>query len=112
MVGRQVGHAANPDTESAESPTISLRAPNHIPQHWKNEHTSTVTAMIFTDDATTLVTGSSDSTIRFPTGMGLAARPPLTSSRLDSIDALALPDGTTNRIVAADIYSVELWTTS
>ena len=96
-----------------EGRIVTVRAPNGYRQPWRTGHLGgVVTAMSFTDDGTTLVTGSDENTVRFlDTGTGTQARPPLQSSYISGIASVALPDGTADRVVIADANpAVEMWT--
>jgi hypothetical protein len=75
----------------------------------KSGHSGSITAMAYTDDGTMLVTASDYSTVRFHAPSD--DRPPLTSSELYTIRALALPDGDDRRIVVTDGDTVEVWYT-
>jgi hypothetical protein len=96
-----------------EGTVVTVRTPSGYSQPWQTGHIGAIiSAMAFTDDGTTLVTGSNRNTVRFLTiGTGASARPPLQSAYLSGIAAVALPDGTADRIVVADGNpAVEMWT--
>ncbi|WP_433824720.1 NACHT and WD40 repeat domain-containing protein [Actinoplanes sp. CA-015351] len=90
---------------------VTMPAPNGLPVNWPTGHTGPMRSMVFTSDASTLVTGSSAAAIRLrATAHDGTHEPSVIATGLMEVRALALPDGTTHRIVAADTDSAEIWT--
>jgi WD40 repeat protein len=115
---RDVVATSTNSSDGSQNGLIAVYEPLKQTVVWQCGHTDPVTAMAYNNDATVLVTGSRGGTLRFSAPIpGGGSRPMITSTWLADIDALALPDGTADQIVAVSgYYSMalrgEIWTTN